>query len=134
MPKRLYSSRHGGRNGRVKRKIFAAQHAKLLIEKRQRALNEELLKAVMKRDKSSLLDAHSKGAEIDWRGPSELTPLMWACRSGFEDIAEALMDLGAEVNASDLFGRRPLDFAVGEKHHGLAGKLKARGAEEGVVI
>jgi len=40
-----------------------------------------------------------KGAEVDASGPQGMTPLIWACQSGFLEKVELLIENGADVNA-----------------------------------
>lgn len=40
------------------------------------------------------------------------TPLHWAARNGLVEIAEGLLENGANIDAQDLFGRTPLHRAV----------------------
>ena len=60
--------------------------------------------------------------------------LHWAAGRGHKEITELLIAKGADVNAKNIAGETPLDFADGEtadllrKHGGKTGKeLKAEG-------
>ena len=56
------------------------------------------------------------------------TPLMFACDKRKADVAEALLDAGADVNAADALGRTPLAFAVDANDTELCRLLIRRGA------
>ncbi|MFP4374136.1 MAG: ankyrin repeat domain-containing protein [Spirochaetaceae bacterium] len=47
-----------------------------------------------------------------WAQGRTRTPLHWAARQGHVEVVRTLIDNGADVNASDVFGRTPLHLAV----------------------
>ncbi|MBC8261356.1 MAG: ankyrin repeat domain-containing protein [Planctomycetia bacterium] len=53
----------------------------------------------------------SKGADVNYRGNQNWTPVMIASRYSYREIVELLIQEGAEVNVSNNFGRTPLYFA-----------------------
>ena len=66
------------------------------------------MKAIM----SNLLDACKDGAQR--------TPLHYACRNGNVEVAMALVDRGADVDAEDDNQRTPLHYACIEGHMEVA--------------
>lgn len=68
------------------------------------------------------------GADPNGRNPGEETPLHWAASSDDADVAEALIDGGADVDIPDGSIGTPLANAVGYKCWHVARLLVARGA------
>ncbi len=68
------------------------------------------------------------GADPDGRNPGDETPLHWAASSDDSDVAAALIDGGADVEAPDGSIGTPLDNAVGYACWHVAALLAARGA------
>jgi hypothetical protein len=68
------------------------------------------------------------GADPDTRRPGDETPLHWAASSDDVDVAVALIDGGADVNAPDGSIGTPLENAVGYGCWHVARVLAARGA------
>ena len=62
-----------------------------------------------------------------WMGGSTL--LDYAASDGHKDIAELLLEHGADVNAEDRFGFRPLHWAAHYGHKDVAELLLANGAD-----
>ena len=62
------------------------------------------------------------------------TPLHTAVEGGHKEIAELLIDNGADVNAMDKDGRTPLHFASAKGHKEIAELLIAEGADVNVII
>ncbi|HUK36894.1 MAG TPA: ankyrin repeat domain-containing protein [Vicinamibacterales bacterium] len=58
-----------------------------------------------------------------------LTPLMYAARQGAIDSARALVEVGAELNATDPDGMTPLVIAIINAHYDVASMLVERGAD-----
>jgi len=52
------------------------------------------------------------GANIDQREANDITPLLMAIMNGHRDVALFLIDEGADIDASDWYGRTPLGSAV----------------------
>ena len=69
----------------------------------------------------ALVDAPSKAKQC--------TPLHVAARRGNTEVAEALVDCGADINARDTIGVTPLQRAKNCRKAGVALLLVARGAE-----
>jgi Ankyrin repeats (3 copies) len=70
------------------------------------------------------------GAHVDARSDSkQCTPLHMAARRGNTEVAEALVDCGADMNARDRGGDTPLQRAKNCRKAGVASLLVLRGAE-----
>ena len=75
------------------------------------------MKAIM----SNLLDARKDGAQR--------TPLHIACCKGYMELAMALVDRGADIDARDVDQRTPLHYACDDGNMELAMALVDRGAD-----
>ena len=60
------------------------------------------------------------------------TALHWAADRGHEHVANALIELGADVNAKDMGGQTPLHYAALCEHEQLARILAAAGGDANV--
>ena len=63
-----------------------------------------------KYDKIALLLIENR-ADADFRGDHDRTPLHWAAINGLENVAEALVLKGADIQAKDQYGNFPRSFA-----------------------
>jgi len=61
-------------------------------------------------------------------GSKRCTPLHMAARRGYEEIAAALLDCGAQLDPRDILGETPLRRAVNCNKSGIAALLASRGA------
>ncbi len=61
------------------------------------------------------------------------TPLMYAARDGAPDAAKALIEAGAEINATDPDGTTPLVRAIWNSHYDTARVLLEAGANPNIV-
>jgi hypothetical protein len=68
------------------------------------------------------------GADPNGRSPGDEAPLHWAASSDDSDVAAALIDGGAEIEAPDGSIGTPLDNAIGYACWHVAALLAARGA------
>jgi len=68
------------------------------------------------------------GADPNARNPGDETPLHWAASSDDADVAAALLDGGADIEAPDGSIGSPLDNAIGYACWHVADLLAARGA------
>jgi hypothetical protein len=83
----------------------------------------------------SLLTAGADPNEVDNSDIKGWTPLMEAVRVGSVDVAEALLEAHANVNATNAFSATPLDIAI--TNHGesstLASLVRAAGGKRGAA-
>ncbi|MFE7215889.1 ankyrin repeat domain-containing protein [Streptomyces sp. NPDC057611] len=68
------------------------------------------------------------GADPNTRNPGDESPLHWAASSDDVDVAAALIDAGADIEAPDGSIGTPLDNAIGYACWHVAALLAARGA------
>jgi hypothetical protein len=68
------------------------------------------------------------GADPNTRDPGDESPLHWAASSDDADVAAALIDTGADIEAPDGSIGTPLDNAIGYACWHVAALLAARGA------
>ncbi|MFE4424535.1 ankyrin repeat domain-containing protein [Streptomyces sp. NPDC056817] len=68
------------------------------------------------------------GADPNTRSPGDESPLHWAASSDDVDVAAALIDAGADIEAADGSIGTPLDNAIGYACWHVASLLAARGA------
>ncbi len=80
-----------------------------------RAISQELFRSLAKEIDGGGVDnvrlLISKGADVNYRGNQNWTPVMIASKYSYREIVELLIQEGAEVNVSNNFGRTPLYFA-----------------------
>lgn len=80
-----------------------------------RANSHELFRSLAKEVDGGGLDnvrrLISEGADVNYRGNHNWTPVMIASRYSYPEIVELLIQEGAEVNVSNKFGMTPLKFA-----------------------
>ena len=84
-----------------------------------------------KGDARTTLELHdSEGQVTVFRTLIGWTPLHYAVVWGHTEVAEMLIDKGADVNAMDKEGRTPLALAVMTAHKAVATLLRKHGAKE----
>ena len=66
------------------------------------------------------------------KGDYEQTPLHYAAIQGHKEVAELLIDKGADVNAKNIIGITPLDAA--RRHPKIADLLRKHGGETGAEL
>ena len=72
------------------------------------------------------------GTDVNVKGGFDKgTPLHSVTRHGHKEIAELLIDKGADVNAKDEHGEAPLLYAILNGHKELANLLRKHGAKTG---
>jgi len=94
---------------------------------------DKLFKAVEEGNLAEVIRLLQKGANVNAREKSPYTsgntPLHLAAEKGYEDIAELLIDKGADVMALDLYRHTPLHLAALFGHAEVAELLIAKGAD-----
>ena len=82
-------------------------------------------------DVEALRDLIQKNpSELEKPDELGLTPLAWAAETGQEKAAELLLSLGANANAANRGGRRPIDWAAGAGHLPVVRLLAATGSSD----
>lgn len=74
----------------------------------------------------------SRGADVNYRTKSGLTPLLLFCQNGKVDVAQTLLEYGADINVIDSDGWTPLMYACFRGEGCLAGMLVRHGANVNV--
>lgn len=74
----------------------------------------------------------SRGAGVNHRARSGLTPLLLFCQNGKVDIARTLLEYGADINVEDSDGWTPLMYACFRGEDDLAEMLVKSGADVNV--
>jgi ankyrin repeat protein len=67
----------------------------------------------------------TKGADLDSRSKSDITPLFFAASEGLTDMVRLLISRGADVNISDIEGLTPLAAAIAHGHTDTADVIRA---------
>jgi ankyrin repeat protein len=70
-----------------------------------------------------------KGADVNAKNESGVTPLLWAAWKGHKDVVELLIAEGADVNAKNEDGETPLDFTKQTKQKAIADLLRKHGGK-----
>src|SRR5690606_22269556 len=78
------------------------------------ALDDDLLAAAAADDADRVRDLLARGADIEARGPHQRTPLIEATKNRATDAARALIEAGADVNATDAIGDSAYLYAGAE--------------------
>ena len=73
-----------------------------------------------------------KGADVNAKNESGVTPLLWAAWKGHKEVAELLIANGADVNTKDKRPMTPLHYAARDGHKEIAELLIANGANVNV--
>ena len=95
-----------------------------------------LIEAVKEKD-IEIIEILLKKVDVNAKDYKDRTPLHWAAIRGYKDVAELLIDKGADVNAKDIFpeeddphdDRTPLHWAAIEGHTDVAKLLIDNGAD-----
>ncbi len=91
-------------------------------------INTELNDAVIKNDIQKVKLLINKGANVNAKGPSGTTPLMYAVTAEQIEIANLLIATGADVNAKNSNGITPLMVAANGERTEMAKLLITKGA------
>ena len=72
-----------------------------------------------------------KGADVNAKNESGVTPLLWAAWKGHKEVAELLIANGADVNAKMSKGWTPLNITIEFEHSEIADLLRKHGGKTG---
>ena len=78
-----------------------------------------LWSAIDRRDAAGVQQAIRNGADVNCvgeRNDRTVSPLLWACECGLDDIVRILLDAGADARWKDLFGRSAITMACWGGH------------------
>ncbi|MEB3197692.1 MAG: ankyrin repeat domain-containing protein [Candidatus Sericytochromatia bacterium] len=92
------------------------------------AIEQALFEAVSRGDLAACRELVERGARVDARDATGLTPLAWAAQRGRTEIARLLLLHGAARNPADGYGFTPLMWSAQEGHTELVALLLAAGA------
>ena len=101
--------------------------AKYFVQTRIDQLNLRGTVAKAEDDVSMIELLHEAGASLDDRGGYGHTPLAWAAQVGWYDVAERLVELGADLDKLS-YGLTPLRFAAEGGHRSVVRLLLTSGA------
>jgi len=90
--------------------------------------SEALIEAAKKGDVAAVNKALEGKVDIDAR-QNNATALMWAAHNGHDDVAEILINKGADVNAKDAAGYTPLVYAALEGHTDILALMIKHGGD-----
>lgn len=94
----------------------------------QQLMMPDVFLAAIRNDVPALKDLLAKGADPNCRNFLQLTPLMLAAVIGHQEMTQALLANGADVNAQSIYGT-PLTFAAMTGRGEVAKLLLAKGAD-----
>jgi len=86
---------------------------------------DELLKAAEKSNLARVQQLLERGADVNAKLPSGITPLYVASQNGHAAVVAALLAEGADVKLKDSKGNTPLDYAQQKGHHEIVRMLTA---------
>ena len=86
-----------------------------------------LMQAISKSFKDIALALLSAGADMEAKDDLGWTALHWACRLGLEEVVQALVDRGCQLDVLDVGGSTPLGY-VSTQHTAISMRLLRAGA------
>jgi ankyrin repeat protein len=93
------------------------------------AVEDQLLKAASSGDLAAVSEALGRGANVNAKDEYNNTALNWAALWGYGDVAERLLEAGADIeNKGSGGGMTPLANAASRGHFKVAQMLLDRGA------
>ncbi len=75
-------------------------------------MNEDLLQALKRCDFEKVKDLIKKGADVNSKSKTGVTPLQRFCSKGHIDDVKFLVEQGADIHARDDSGETPLHWAI----------------------
>ena len=97
-----------------------------------RVLDVPILAAAYNGNIEAVKQHLAAGTDVNVKGGfADGTPLHYAAANGHKEIAELLIDKGADVNAKDIWVHTPLEVAIGRKHPETADFLRKLGGKTG---
>ena len=99
------------------------------ITARAKKTETGLLSAAQKGDIKAVRNLLAKGADMDIKNGSGMTPLMAAADNGYADIVKELLNYGADINAKDNAGTTALTRAEQKNYKEIIQILKQAGAK-----
>lgn len=75
-----------------------------------------ILDLVMNNDFAGIQNYGGNADALNTRDDNGMTPLMFAAKSGFDQVVTALKEKGADVHIADNSGRRAVDYAALHGH------------------
>ncbi len=104
------------------------------VQKKQLVVVDNILKKIEKIENIYIISLKEKQLPvINIRDENGQTPLHWAAWHGYSDIAEHLVQQGANVNIQDTCGRTPLHWAALLGYSDIAQHLVQQGACVNIV-